>query len=106
MGGTRRRKYIDENQRLSPVFHAMENSFPRHGKIYADFSTLWKIMAQVFHAMENFFPRYGKYGTALPRRRSLVISDDRQSPKRYGNGRKLRTRRCCVRATSGASTER
>jgi len=43
MGGTRRRKYIDENQRLSPVFHAMENygpSFPRYGKLL---STVWKI---------------------------------------------------------------
>jgi hypothetical protein len=37
--------------------------FPQHGKLFADFSTLWKTFCRFFHAMENFFgifPRYGK----------------------------------------------
>jgi len=34
----------------------MENFFalfPRYGKFFGDFSTVWKIFFQVFHSMEN-----------------------------------------------------
>ena len=37
--------------------------FPRYGKLFRDFSMLWKIPNPFFHAMENFFgvfPCYGK----------------------------------------------
>ena len=39
------------------------HSFPRHGKLFAEFSTVWKLFLRFFHSMENFlrfFPRYGK----------------------------------------------
>jgi len=42
----------------------MENffaDFPRHGKIWTEFSTPWKIFCGFFHAMENYFPHRGKY---------------------------------------------
>jgi hypothetical protein len=48
------------------VFHGMENFlkvFPRYGKLFAGFSTLWKTFLDFFHSMENFFgffPQYGK----------------------------------------------
>jgi hypothetical protein len=45
-------------------------SFPQHGKLLGDFSTLWKIFfhtvektGRIFHSMEDIFenfPRYGK----------------------------------------------
>jgi hypothetical protein len=38
------------------VFHAMENLpriFPYHGKLYADFSMVWKLFQKVFHGMEK-----------------------------------------------------
>jgi hypothetical protein len=41
----------------------MENFFaifPRYGKLFCDFSTLWKTFSQFFHAMENYFPQCGK----------------------------------------------
>jgi len=37
--------------------------FPRHGKLFADFSTAWKTFRRFFHSMENFspiFPQHGK----------------------------------------------
>jgi hypothetical protein len=37
--------------------------FPRYGKLFAGFSTLWKTFLIFFHAMEkcfDFFPRHGK----------------------------------------------
>jgi hypothetical protein len=47
--------------------------FPRHGKVFFDFSTLWKtffhtvekmgaiglLRVKIFHTMENFFPHCG-----------------------------------------------
>ncbi len=48
------------------VFHRVENFFavfPHYGKIFSDFSTLWKKFRRIFHSMEKifgFFPRYGK----------------------------------------------
>ena len=44
-------------------FHAMEDFFPifpRYGRFYGDFSTLWKIFLGIFHAMEDFLPWCGK----------------------------------------------
>ena len=38
-------------------------SFPHYGKLFEEFSTVWKIFQRFFHSMENFlrfFPRYGK----------------------------------------------
>ncbi len=52
------------------VFHAMENFFrffPRYGKLFSVFSTVWKTFRGFFHAMENFFgvfPQYGKLFSA------------------------------------------
>ncbi|NCC92253.1 MAG: hypothetical protein EOM10_03055 [Opitutae bacterium] len=37
--------------------------FPRYGKLFGEFSTVWKTFNDFFHAMENFlrnFPQYGK----------------------------------------------
>ena len=45
--------------------HAMEKCsplFPRYGKLFPDFSTLWKTFRPFFHAMENFFPFFPRYG--------------------------------------------
>jgi hypothetical protein len=45
----------------------MENfspDFPRYGKFFPGFSTLWKNFFRIFHAMEKFcldFPRHGKF---------------------------------------------
>jgi hypothetical protein len=52
----------------------MENfwgNFPRHGKYFSEYSTLWKFFRLVFHSMENFFevfPRYGKLYPQLGKR--------------------------------------
>ena len=46
MAPARRQRLWDEDQRLQPVFHAMEKyfaSFPRYGKL---FSTVWKTYGQ------------------------------------------------------------
>ena len=47
-------------------YNRQAHTFPRHGKLFAEFSTLWKLFSRFFHSMENFlrfFPRYGKnYG--------------------------------------------
>jgi hypothetical protein len=34
--------------------------FPRYGKFFGEFSTLWKTILKIFHAMENFGLRRGK----------------------------------------------
>jgi len=43
----------------------LENSgFPRYGKLFGEFSTVWKTFGDFFHAMENFlriFPQYGNF---------------------------------------------
>jgi hypothetical protein len=57
-------------KRKAGVFHGMENFFevfPRYGKLFDDFSTVWKTFLKFFHAMENLveeamhrgFPRTG-----------------------------------------------
>ena len=45
------------------TYHRRAHSFPHYGKLFEEFSTVWKLFARFFHSMENilrFFPRYGK----------------------------------------------
>ena len=35
------------------------DSFPQYGKLFRDFSTVWKIFPRVFHSMENTWKRPG-----------------------------------------------
>ena len=37
-----------------------DNGYGMKTSVYSPFSTLWKNISRVFHAMENFFPRHGK----------------------------------------------
>jgi len=45
---------------FSTVWKLFFEIFPQYGKLCAIFSTLWKKFRRVFHAMENFFPHRGK----------------------------------------------
>ena len=45
------------------TYNRQAQSFPHYGKLFAEFSTVWKLFLRFFHSMENFlrfFPRYGK----------------------------------------------
>ena len=45
------------------TYHRRAHSFPHYGKLFEEFSTVWRIFQRIFHSMENFlrfFPRYGK----------------------------------------------
>ena len=48
---------------VSNTYDRRAHGFPHNGKLFAEFSTVWKLFSRFFHAMENFlriFPQYGK----------------------------------------------
>ena len=45
------------------TYERRTHGFPHYGRVFTDFSTVWKIFSRFFHAMENIwpiFPRNGK----------------------------------------------